>query len=276
MNQIDGNQLLKLGKKHKKWIEDVTVEIFPYLIENNRYFLAYYHGKFSLNNVKAIGILSPDSLQKEHALEALERLVYFTITFGKLENSTKTRAELEFDIFEEIRSYLKNILLSRGLTPNLKEVYERSYQIINNIIELQDEMLKLRETVNKFARRVLDRGYFIETEIDEALELYPVPGWIQFKQFEERYKYRHDFDIIFDHSKDPELATFHHFKDPKTLYNMTSKVAEGSLKKSLDILTDSMDMSNYSKEEYCNYWTNKFKKSLSERYAELRSNIRYP
>lgn len=38
MNQIDGNQILKLGKKHKKWNEDVTIEGFPYLINNNLYF----------------------------------------------------------------------------------------------------------------------------------------------------------------------------------------------------------------------------------------------
>lgn len=276
MNQIDGNQLLKLAKKHKKWNEDVTVEIFPYLLEYNRYFLAYYHGKFSLNNVKAIGIISPDSLRREHALEALERLIYFTVTFGKIENSTKTRAELEFDIFEEIRNYLKSIMLSGVLYANLKEVYERSFQIINKIIALQDEMLKLRETVNNFARRVLDRGYFVEAEIEEALELFPIPGWIQFKQLEDRYRYRHDFDIIYENRNNSELVAFNKFKDPKTLYNMTSKMAERSLKESLDIVTDSKDMSSFSKVEYCNYWITKFKKSLSDRYEELRNRIRFP
>lgn len=57
---------------------------------------------------------------------------------------------------------------------------------------------------------------------------------------------------------------------------MTSKMAESSLKESLDIVTDSKDMSSFSKEEYCNYWITKYKKSLSDRYEELRNKILFP
>ncbi|WP_010098807.1 hypothetical protein, partial [Ornithinibacillus scapharcae] len=74
----------------------------------------------------------------------------------------------------------------------------------------------------------------------------------------------------------PELRAFNRFKDDKTLFNMTSKIAEGRLKESLDIVTDKMDMSNFSKEDYVDHWTIKYQNILSERYDELRTKIRYP
>ena len=275
MIRLEGNQILKLGKKHKKWNEDVTVEIFPYAINDSPYFLAYYHGKRS-RKAKEVAIVSPILSTNEHAYQALEPLIYFTVTFNNLDNNTRTRAEHKFDIYEEIRNYLRNVLISGKLNQSLEEVYQRSFNIIDEIINLQDEMLDLRKKVNSLAQSILERGYFVDSDIDTALALYPVSGWIQFQQFNDNYKFRHDFDIIYENSKNPGLKEFHKFRDEKTLYNMTSKIAERRLKESLDILTDNRDMTGFSKEDYFSYWSNKFKKGLSDRYDELRNKIRHP
>ncbi|WP_010098806.1 hypothetical protein [Ornithinibacillus scapharcae] len=275
MNKLDNTQILKLGKKYKKWNEDVTIDIFPYLIENNRYYLAYYHGKFS-KDVKEIAIVSPDNLNSEQANRAIKPLVYFTVTFGKLCENTGARVKLQMDIFEEILDYLGSVLKSGLLDQKLEEVYKRSYQVIQEILDTQEEMIKLGEKVNNMSQRILDRGYFVEQEIDEALALFPAPGWLQYKQFEKSYIYRHDFDIFYENSKKPNLISYHKFKDEKTLYNMTSGIAEGRLRESLNIVTDNMDMSNFSEEDYYSYWITKFKSSLADRYEELRKKVRYP
>ncbi|WP_339215745.1 hypothetical protein [Ornithinibacillus sp. FSL M8-0202] len=54
----------------------MTIEGFPYLINNSRYFLANYLGKLS-KNVKNIAIITPDTMQKEDALKAIKPLVMF-------------------------------------------------------------------------------------------------------------------------------------------------------------------------------------------------------
>jgi hypothetical protein len=275
MEQLDGNKILKLGKKHKKWGEDVTVEIFPYVLNSNRYYLAYYFKKFT-REVKEIAIVSPDSVDRDEALEALKPLTYFTITFGKLEENTKARAELDYSIYLEIRDFLTTILESGLLSHDLKNVYNRSLKIMEGMIQSQEEMLELREKVNQFAQGLLHKGYFDEQDIKVALELFPEPGWIQYEQFYNRYQNRKDFDVIYENSSSPQLRQLFTFRDPKTLYNMTSQVAESQLMKSLDILTDSKDMSGFTKEDYFNYWTTKFKKGLADRNEELRKKIRYP
>ncbi|MEN2767526.1 hypothetical protein [Ornithinibacillus xuwenensis] len=273
--KLDGNQILDLGKKHKKWNENVTVEIFPYLLNNHRFYLAYYHGKFN-RNVKSIAVVSPDANCKEEALKALEPLVFFTITFDKVENNTKARAELDYSIYEEIRVYLKNVLESNVLKDSLSEIYQRSYNIIDEMINLQKEMLNLRQKVNAFASSVLDRGYFLHDEIDELFEVFPIPGWIQYKQFYDRYQFRSDFDVIYENSSKPELQSFMRFRDSNTLKNMTSAVAEKQLADSLEVLTDGKDMSSLTEEEYQQYWLSKFKNDLYERYQQLRDQLRYP
>ncbi|MEN2467394.1 hypothetical protein [Ornithinibacillus sp. FSL M8-0202] len=275
MKQIDGNQILKLGKKHKKWNEDVTIEGFPYLINNSRYFLANYLGKLS-KDLKNIAIITPDTMQEEDALKAIKPLVYFSIAFDRVENNTKGRAELDFSVYEEIRDYLRNILNSGVLKTDLLAIYERSLKIIEKNLHLQQEMLALREEVTSIAKRILARSYFVDSEIDEILNMVPAPGWIQYEQLYDSYKYRHDFDVVYENQNNVELKPFFNFRDPKTLYNMTSKIAEHQLRNSLDNLTDSIDMSTYSKEEYFNYWTTKFKKGLSDRYVYLSNIIRYP
>lgn len=275
MKRLDNTQIIKLGKKHKKWNEDVTIDIFPYLIENNRYFLAYYHGKFS-KDVKEIAIVSPDNLDVEQANRAIKPLVYFTVTFGKLCENTEARVKHQMDIFEEIQVYLDSVMVSGILEQKLEEVYQRSYQVIQEIIVMQEEMIELGKKVNSMSQRIADRGYFVEHEIDEALALFPAPGWIQYKQFANNYKYRHDFDIIYENSKKPNLKIFHKFKDETTLYNMTSRIAERRLKESLNTVTDNMDMSNFTEEDYYSYWIAKFKCSLADRYEELIKKVRYP
>ncbi|WP_010098570.1 hypothetical protein, partial [Ornithinibacillus scapharcae] len=179
MERISKEQILKMGKKHKKWNEDVIVEIFPYLVNNNRYYLAYYMKKFTMD-VKKIALVSPDSPSKDEALTALKPLINFTVVFGNIENFSKTRAELKFDVINEIRDYLEVILSSGLLSGNLMIYYERSFQIITEIIKLQDEMIKIRKKVNSMAQRILGRGYFMDEEIDESLELFSEIGWIQY------------------------------------------------------------------------------------------------
>lgn len=275
MEHIDAKDLLKLGMKHKKWNENVTIELFPYAINNHRYYLAYYLGKLS-GKIKNIAILSPDLSNKDEALDALKPLVYFTITFDRVENNTKTRAELNFDIYEEIRNYLKNILNSGALQSKFIDIYDRSFKIVDKTLRLQDEMLELRSRVNKFAKGILDRGYFIDSDIDEVLSLFPAPGWIQYQQFYDSYRYSKDFDVIYENANNPELVPFFKFRDPKTLFYMTSGIADKQLTKSLEIVTEKQDMSNFSKEDYFNYWTKKFEKRLSDRYIQLREIIRHP
>jgi hypothetical protein len=275
MIRLTSEEILELGKKHKKWNEAVTVEIFPYVISNSPYFLAYYHGKFS-TKTREVAIVSPNSSNKEHAYKALKPLLYFTVTFNNLDIGTRKRAELQFDVMHEINDYLRSVLLSGELKQDLVKVYQRSLDITDEIIILQDKMLELRKEVNAIAQGILDRGYIADEDINNVFELFPTTGWIQYNQFYKNYIYRSDFDVIYENSSSPELKPFHKFKDEKTLFNMTSKIAERRLKESLEIATDGQDMSNFSKEDYFSYWSNKFKKDLSDRYEELRNKIRYP
>ncbi len=54
----------------------MTIEGFPYLINNSRYFLANYLGKLS-KDLKNIAIITPDTMQIEDALKAIKPLVMF-------------------------------------------------------------------------------------------------------------------------------------------------------------------------------------------------------
>lgn len=66
---------LQCSGVYKVW-KLVTIEGFPYLINNSRYFLANYIGKLS-KDLKNIPKITPDTMQKEDALKALKPRVYF-------------------------------------------------------------------------------------------------------------------------------------------------------------------------------------------------------
>ncbi|WP_157087624.1 hypothetical protein [Oceanobacillus damuensis] len=57
---------------------------------------------------------------------------------------------------------------------------------------------------------------------------------------------------------------------------MADSSAAQQLKKSMDRMTDGMDMSHMNKEEYIDSWTQTYKKRLDDRVESMKKKLRYP
>jgi hypothetical protein len=249
MKNLNSKELIKLGKIHKKWTELVTMNNFPYLVNNKRYYLAYYYPRFT-TNVNSYAVVSPDSGNKRDSDIAFKPLVYFSITISNIDLVVTKRASLKYNVWLEVRNYLKSVLEDNVLDYNLEIYYERSYKIIEKMISLQEEMIQMKEEYDKFVKIISDRGYFIDEDIDKSLKLAPTINWLQYDQFTDRYKYRHDFDVIYENQNNWELKKYMNaFRDKSTLYNMTSKVAEKQIKETLDLLGEGSDLSHMTQNQ---------------------------
>lgn len=269
-------ELFKLGKKYQKWFENTAINADAYQLNSCSYYLAFYKSKLG-GEVKATAVISTDSnYKKVDAMKAFTALVSYFITWNNVEDSIGERAKLNILIWKETRDYLRNII-EAGLSLNEKEViYRRSLRIIESMIDLQYEMIDLWHEAKSMNDFVVKRGFFIDEEVEKVIEYVTLGGWIQYKQFQERYENREDFDVIFANRNDPNIKSFEQFSDPNTLKEMTSSASTQQLKQSMDRMTDGMDMSHMDKEAYCDYWIRTYKKRLDDRVENMKKQLRYP
>ncbi|MEC5424938.1 hypothetical protein QGM71_15735 [Virgibacillus sp. C22-A2] len=275
MEKLEGQKLLKMGKKHQKWFESTSVYLDAYLINNHAYYLAIYKGRFS-NSLKGHAILSPDSNDREEALQALFSLAHFYISYGNVEKSGKERAELDFSVLVEVRDYLKGIVDSGVLEHNKEIIYLRSLNIIQNMLTLQDEMVDLWREAQELYENVQKRGYIADEDIEKTICYPPVIQLIQYKQFKNRYDNRKDFDIIYENRNDPRIKPYVTSLEHRVLKAMTSNAAEQQIKETLDLLTKDFDFTNESESEMYEIWLEFFKESIEARVEDFKKTLRYP
>ncbi|MEC5424936.1 hypothetical protein QGM71_15725 [Virgibacillus sp. C22-A2] len=275
MEKLEGQELLRLGKKYQKWFEGTSVNLDAYLINNHAYYLAIYKGRFS-HSLKGHAILSPDSNNREEALQALSPLVYFGASNANVEEGVRERAELNFSVLEEVRDYLKSIVDADVLGHNKEIIYRRSLTIIQNMLALQEQMIDLWKETKDFYDKVNDRGYFTDEDLDQSLNYIPVGNLIQYKQFKDRYDNRKDFDIIYENRNDTRIKPYVTSLEHRVLRAMTSKAAEQQIKDTLDLLTRGYDFSNKSESEMCQMWLDFFLEGMEERVEDFKKTLRYP
>ncbi|MEC5424937.1 hypothetical protein QGM71_15730 [Virgibacillus sp. C22-A2] len=275
MEKLEGQELLRLGKKHQKWFESTSVNLDAYLINNHAYYLAIYKGRFS-HKLKGHAILSPDLNDREEALQALAPLVYFALSFGSVEEGAKERGELDFSVLEEVRDYLKSIVDSGVLEKNMEIIYGRSLDIIQNMLELQAELVELWKETIDFYNKVGEIGYFTDEDIEKSIRYIPTFELIQYKQFEDRYDNCYDFDIIYENRNDPKIKPYATTLEHHVLKAMTSKASEKQIKETLDLFTRSYDFRNKSNAERYQILLNYCKNGIEARLEDFKKTLRYP
>ncbi|MBP1971429.1 dsDNA-binding SOS-regulon protein [Virgibacillus natechei] len=273
--QIDNEKLLKLGKKYQKWLEATSVNLDAYKINGNAYYLANYTSKFS-TKIKAYAVISPDSNDKEEAMQAISPHFYFSISSNNILDSTAKRAKRDFSVLEKIRDYLKIIVESEVLDPKKEIIYQRSLNILQSMTDLQYEMIQLWEGSQSLENTVVERGVFTDTDIEKVMHYVILTDLIQYKQFKDRYDNCKDFDVIYENRNNPEIKPYEKYLDSKILKGMTSEAAEDQLKGSLDRLTQNQYLGNMSESEIYDKWMKSYKEGLDTRVQKEIKMLRYP
>lgn len=275
MQKIDPQKLLKMGKKCKKWLESISVNLDAYIVNGHAFYLAIYEGKFS-SDEKGYAVLSPDINNKKEALQAFKPHIYYGISNGIMEEKIKTRAELDFTVWEDIRDYLEGVVEANVLEPKLQTIYSRSLTILKEMIRLQKEMIALWHESHSFYENINQKGYFTDEDIETSIKFGPVTNLIQYKQFKDRYEYRGDFDVIYENRNNPVIQPFTTNLQHRVLKAMTSLEAERDIKATLDLLRNDCDLTNKSDAEIKEIWLKYFKNGLDTRVKEIKEILRYP
>ncbi|MUV39203.1 hypothetical protein JNUCC1_03076 [Lentibacillus sp. JNUCC-1] len=272
MNEAEQQRLLELGKQHKKFYEDVSINIEGYKVNHRLFFLAMYMNKFS-DNTKAYAVVSFEKHSYEEAMEAMYPLTSYFVTWNNVLDSIKHRAQVDFSILEEVRDYLKRIVNAQVSGIDIS-VYERSLRIIQSMLDLQEEMKQLWQEADKMDKNIREKVFFDDQEIEQLI-MYNLKGnWIQYAQFKDRYDYCDDFDVIYDNRNIPEVKKHESFTNKKTLFNMRSNIAADQLKKSIDRLTEGKAPMDY--ETYMEHFYVVYKERLVESYERDKKMLRYP
>ncbi|MUV39204.1 hypothetical protein JNUCC1_03077 [Lentibacillus sp. JNUCC-1] len=272
MNETDQQRLHELGKKHKKFLEDYTINIDGYKVNNHLFFLAMYMSKFS-ENPKAYAVFSLEHHNREEAKEAFYPLFFYFSTWNIILEVVQHRAQVTFSILEEVRDYLARIVNARLSAVDMT-VYERSLNILQNMLDLQEEMKHLWQSADQMDKQITEKGYVDDQEIEQLI-LYHIKGhWIQYAQFKDRYTYRKDFDVIYDNRNIPEVKKHEKFTRKKTLYNMRSNIAADQLKKSIAHLTEGKAPMDY--ETFMDHFYDVYKERVQQQFEKVKPMLRYP
>ena len=268
-------ELLKLGKRHQKWLENTNINANAYPINGSYFYLVFYESKFS-TKVKANAVISPDSGNKVEALQSIKPHIYFTISCNNLRESVSKRANLNFAVLEEIKDYLQHILQSNVLDGVNKIIYERSFNILQSMIDLQVEMVQLWEDYSSLQEQVDEKGFFTDEEVEKVLHYIAMGDLIQYKQGKDRYDNCRDFDVIYEKRDHPKMKPFEKYVDHLLLQGMTSGVAEKQLKDSLDRLTNNRYFGNMNESEIYDELRKTYREGLDVRVQQTKDMLRYP
>ncbi|WP_010098579.1 hypothetical protein [Ornithinibacillus scapharcae] len=269
-------ELLKLGVKHQKMFESTTVNLHAYKLHNKIFYLTQFKNKFTAK-LKATGLICTQEADKQEYMQAFKQLIYYSVTYNNIRDGIEERAKLNVQVFEEIKSYLRG-LLDSNLLVNDDEVaiYKRQLEVMEKSLALQEEMVEIWNEINIMDKEIVERGYFTDEELEKQIGYIPISGWIQYAQMKIQYDYKEDFDLIYENSINPNFKKYENFTKPDTLKNMTSNIAGPQLKKSMDRMTDGIDMSHMTREEYISYWLKTYKDRLEERFLVEWDKIRFP
>lgn len=143
-------------------------------------------------------------------------------------------------------------------------------------IKLQHEIVELWHEAQAMNDLVEKKGFFTDKEMEKVIEYVTIGGWIQYKQFKDRYENQESFDVIYANRNNSNIKLYEQFTNPNILKEMAGSSAAQQLKQSMDRMTDGMDMSHMNKEEYFDYWTQTYKKRLDDRVESMKNKLRYP
>ncbi|WP_197431757.1 hypothetical protein [Lentibacillus sp. JNUCC-1] len=272
MNKSEQQRLLALGKKHKKFFEDVSINLDGYKVSGRLFYLARYTGKFRTKS-KGDAVISLEKHTPEEAQRALLPLVSYFITWNNISDSIGERAQVDFSILEEVRDYLERIVNADIATIDIP-VYKRSLSVIQSMLDLQKNMKQLWQEASQFDKHVKEKDYFTDSEIDQLIMYNIEGGWIQYAQLKDRYQHRRDFDVVYANRDKPDIKKYDRFSDKHTLYNMTSDCAAEQLRQNIDQMTDGKAPMDY--DTYIDYFYNVYKERLKERVETLKKTLRYP
>ncbi|GAB3047699.1 hypothetical protein [Virgibacillus ainsalahensis] len=268
-------ELYKLGKKHQKWLEETKINANAYQLNGHSYYFTIYEGKFN-TKVKGHAIISPDSNNREEALESLKPHIYFVISTNNLKDAGSKRAQLDHSVWMEIRDYLKRVLEAGAVQGTNKIIYQRSLDILNAMIELQEEMVELWKNAGSLKTDADEKGFFSDEQVKKALDYIVKGDLIQYKQFKERYDYCEDFDLIYKNRNDAKVQPYQENLDSRILQGMTSEAAEEQLKNSLDRVTKNQYFDNMNEDQIYEKLMATYCEGLDERVRQAKEILRYP
>ncbi|SET34414.1 hypothetical protein SAMN05216389_10980 [Oceanobacillus limi] len=275
--EINEKQLIKLAKKHKKFLESYSINRVAYLFNDHVFYLAYFSDK-SGQDIKGDAVISPDSDDISEYQSAHAPLLEHAATVHNIKYHGGDRAKVNYAIFYEVRDYLENVVQANILSQDLQVVYERAFKVISNMITLQDELVRLYYEAMDLHNETLKRGYFVDEELEKLKSYIPILEQIQYEQGKDRYNYRADFDVIYENRNDPNVKQFEKFTDKNTLRELTTEASEKDIKKGLQALMEGIDLdeSNYTKEKHYEAVRAKFANNLEKLIHDSKSKLRYP
>jgi hypothetical protein len=272
---LNRDERLSLAKEHKKLFEDYSITQFAYKLEDRFFYSAYYESKFS-TTVKAEAVVSADTENKDKLMDAYYSLSFYVLYINKVEDVGGERANLNMQVFHDIKDYIESIIRADVLNNDNQLIYERALKTIKHTIALQDDMIQLYHDATALDNKVAEKGFFTDDELDQLAGYLPYIEIIQYNEARIRYKYRKDFDVIYKNRNDPEIKPFDIFTDDKVLRELTSDYSGKDLEQSLMYLSDNKDISGWTEEEHYKWLIDKQTKSAKKRIEELKQRLRYP
>jgi hypothetical protein len=275
-NQVLGKQArLNLSKEYKKSFEVYLITPYAYKLNGAFFYLAFYEGKFS-GKEKGQAVVSRDSDSKKELMKSFYPLSYYGLSLNQVDGVGAERANLNMQVFHDMKSYLESIVKGNVLDKENKFIYERALKNINKTIALQDDIIQLYQEAKSLHKKVREKGFFTDEDLEQLAGYLPYIEIIQYNQSKCRYEHRTDFDVIYKNRNHPDIKPFNTFADDNVLRELTSNYSGIELEKSLKYLSDNKDISDWTEEEHYQWLMEKQRKSADNRIAEFKNRLRYP
>lgn len=149
---MDAQTLIKHANQHKKWLEEVFINPFGYMINGNRYFLTLYKRNQKL---KGYAVVTEGTFDSKDALEAFETLIIYTAFFNNFSSIGEERAKISPDYFyvpvQEMRKHEsqdRRFLLGLEILEELGQLQEKFVDRVNEYTRYYDDHILKTNTIN--------------------------------------------------------------------------------------------------------------------------------
>lgn len=271
---MNKERLINLAKKHKKTFETYSIKRYAYLVNEKPFYFCRYNSKYGDKKVKGYAIISPDSNNNTIQMKALEPLIEYSVSIHNIMEVGGYRSKVNFTVFYEVQEYLRRIVEEKVVHNEKDKIYKRSLSVLENMINVQQKLVgKYKEALNKYDL-VKEKGFITDVDIKEIKSYIPLLMWLQYKQYIDRYDNRTDFDVIYENRNNKEVKQFENFSDPRTLKQMTTKVAEKEMEEGLSRVSYNKNLRDLTEEQYNQVVYDKFHNGLEELIREVKSQLR--
>lgn len=173
---MNNKQLFKEAAKYKKWLENITLNPFAYMINGRSYHFAIFHGK-DPNKLKGYAIISLDGGPDKEYREALYPLTLFSAASTNIFNIMGARSKIKPDYFRAAVQAIKDA----GRASD--ETLQKGTSLFEKMIELQEPFNDLyQEYEDYYDNTILVKRVFDEHDIDYTLTVLGKLDILQFRQ----------------------------------------------------------------------------------------------